>query len=53
MFDVKEISKHVTVAIGALLFGSTMIISAVGPARADTPAHGVIHQSPETISYMA
>ncbi len=53
MFDVKEIGKHVSVAICALLFGSTMILSAVGPARADTTAQAVTHEAPTVLRYMA
>lgn len=33
-----EIGKSLSAAICALLFGSTMILSAVGPARASSPA---------------
>ena len=32
--NVREISQLMSAAIAALLFGSTMILSAVGPARA-------------------
>lgn len=32
--SVREISQLMSAAIAALLFGSTMILSAVGPARA-------------------
>lgn len=36
--SVREISQLMSAAIAALLFGSTMILSAVGPARASENA---------------
>ena len=37
--SIREIGQLMSVAIAAVLFGSTMILSAVGPARAsETPA---------------
>jgi hypothetical protein len=53
MFDVKEIGKSLSIAICAVLFGSTMVLSAVGPARAETMTQASAHQSPETVRYLA
>ena len=54
MFEAKEIGKSLSIAIAAVLFGSTMILSAVGPARAsDTIVSATGHQSPETVRYLA
>ena len=37
--SVREIGQLMSIAVAAVLFGSTMILSAVGPARAsETPA---------------
>ncbi len=42
---IRDIGRVLSVAIAALLFGSTMILSAVGPARAG--------EAPATLRYMA
>lgn len=52
--DTKEIGKSLSIAIAAVLFGSTMVLSAVGPARANETivlANG--QQTPETVRYLA
>ncbi|MEK7342889.1 MAG: hypothetical protein AABZ73_03595 [Pseudomonadota bacterium] len=36
--SIREIGQLMSVAIAAVLFGSTMILSAVGPARASEKA---------------
>lgn len=51
--SAREIGQLMSVAIAAVLFGSTMILSAVGPARAGetpTPAH---EAAPATLRYLA
>ncbi|CAN5122905.1 hypothetical protein BH10PSE12_BH10PSE12_11580 [soil metagenome] len=54
MFEAKQIGKSLSIAIVAALFGSTMILSAVGPARAnETRVLAANHQSPETVRYLA
>ncbi|WP_189338358.1 hypothetical protein [Sphingobium sp. SCG-1] len=57
MFNIKQISQHISVAICAVLFGSTMVLSAVGPARANETG-GSVHsmaseKSPEVVRYLA
>ncbi|MES1986367.1 MAG: hypothetical protein V4461_15605 [Pseudomonadota bacterium] len=57
MFNIKQISQHLSVAICAVLFGSTMVLSAVGPARANETG-AAIHslaseQTPGTVRYLA
>ncbi|MFZ2996474.1 hypothetical protein [Sphingobium sp.] len=57
---VREIGKLMSVAIAALLFGSTMVLSAVGPARAsensarasETPVLAS-DTTPATLRYLA
>jgi hypothetical protein len=62
MFNTKEIGKTASIAIAAALFGSTLILSAVGPARASetiatslaTDAQtGACLQAPATARYLA
>jgi len=54
MFDTKEIGKSLSIAIVALLFASTMILSAVGPARAsETIEAAAGHNAPATVRYLA
>jgi hypothetical protein len=53
MFDVKKIGSSLSVAIAAAMFGSTMILSAVGPARADTTQLAAAHDTPATVRYLA
>lgn len=51
--NMREIGQLMSVAIAALLFGSTMILSAVGPARAsETPVLASDH-TPATLRYLA
>ena len=51
--NAREIGQLVSVAIAAILFGSTMILSAVGPARAsETPVLASDH-TPATLRYLA
>jgi hypothetical protein len=52
--QAKEIGRSLSVAIAAVLFGSTMILSAVGPARAnEAPVAGSHPCSPEAVRYLA
>ena len=61
MFNVKQISQHLSVAICAVLFGSTMVLSAVGPARANesgVASHSLAQDSgteatPGAVRYLA
>jgi hypothetical protein len=54
MSEAKEIGTSLSVAIAALLFGSTMILSAVGPARAnDTTVLAHSHMTHGTARYLA
>lgn len=57
MFNIKQISQHISVAICAVLFGSTMVLSAVGPARANETG-ATVHsmasdQTPQAVRYLA
>ncbi|MET0371680.1 MAG: hypothetical protein ABW039_09920 [Sphingobium sp.] len=49
----REIGQTLSVAIAALLFGSTMILSAVGPARASEAPMLASHTTPATLRYLA
>jgi hypothetical protein len=54
MSEAKEIGKSLSVAIAAVLFGSTLILSAVGPARAnDTTVLADSHLTPGAARYLA
>lgn len=54
MFETKTIGTNLSVAIAALMFGSTMILSAVAPARATASAPlAANQQAPETVRYLA
>ncbi|WP_336965818.1 hypothetical protein [Sphingobium aquiterrae] len=55
MFDTKEIGKSLSIAIIAALFGSTMILAAVGPARASETiaAAACLQHAPATVRYLA
>ena len=50
---VREIGKLMSVAIAALLFGSTMVLSAVGPARASETPVLASDTAPATLRYLA
>jgi hypothetical protein len=51
--SVREISQLMSVAMAALLFGSTMILSAVGPARASEAPILAAHPGPAPLRYLA
>ena len=53
MFNSKEIGKQLSVAICAVLFGSTMVLSAVGPAKASEPTTLADSHVPATVRYLA
>lgn len=57
MFTKFEIGKSLSAALCALLFGSTMILSAVGPARASTDVAQTVlaqgHTAPAAGHYLA
>lgn len=50
--SVRDIGQLMSVAIVAVLFGSTMILSAVGPARA-SEAPSPTHQNAAAPRYLA
>jgi hypothetical protein len=53
-FEVRQIGQTLSVAIAAVLFGSTMILSAVGPARAsEAVTLAASHPTPATVRYLA
>lgn len=49
----RDIGQTLSVAIAALLFGSTMILSAVGPARASEAPVLATKATPATLRYLA
>jgi hypothetical protein len=51
--NVREIGQFMSVAIAAVLFGSTMILSAIGPARASETPVPAMHDTPATLRYLA
>ncbi len=51
--NVREIGQLMSVAIAAVLFGSTMILSAVGPARASEAPVLASHDAPASVRYLA
>ena len=51
--NVREIGQLMSVAIAAILFGSTMILSAVGPARASETPILAANETPATLRYLA
>ena len=57
MFSAKQLTQHISVAICAVLFGSTMVLSAVGPARANETGAAVhslaADPTPATGRYLA
>lgn len=54
MLNNKKLGRSLSVAICAALFGSTMILSAVGPAQAsETRTMATSLESPGTARYLA
>jgi hypothetical protein len=51
--SVREIGQLMSVAIAALLFGSTLILSAVGPARASEAPMLASNTTPMALRYLA
>ena len=51
--SVREIGQLMSVAIAAVLFGSTMILSAVGPARASEAPILASSDMPAPARYLA
>ncbi|MCP1470024.1 hypothetical protein J3E64_001711 [Sphingobium sp. OAS761] len=51
--NVREAGQLMSVAIAAVLFGSTMILSAVGPARASEAPILAAKDSPAAMRYLA
>lgn len=50
---VRDIGQTLSVAIAAVLFGSTMILSAVGPARASEATVLADQTTPPALRYLA
>ncbi|WP_162854517.1 hypothetical protein [Sphingobium estronivorans] len=50
---VREIGQLLSVAIASVLFGSTLILSAVGPARASELPMPATHDCPAALHYLA
>ncbi|WP_169800555.1 hypothetical protein [Sphingobium cloacae] len=51
--EVREIGQLLSVAMGAMLFGSTVILSAVGPARASEAPMLAATDTPAALRYLA
>ncbi len=51
--NVRELGQMASVALTAVLFGSTMILSAVGPARASETPVLASDTTPATLRYLA
>ena len=51
--SIREIGQLMSVAVAALLFGSTLILSAVGPARASEAPVLATQDTPATLRYLA
>ncbi|SCW73477.1 hypothetical protein SAMN02927924_02468 [Sphingobium faniae] len=51
--EVREIGQLLSVAMAALLFGSTVILSAVGPARASEAPMLATNDTPAALRYLA
>jgi hypothetical protein len=51
--SVREIGQLMSVALAALLFGSTLILSAVGPARASEAPMLASQTTPVALRYLA
>ncbi len=51
--SVREIGQLMSVALAALLFGSTLILSAVGPARASEAPMLASQTIPMALRYLA
>jgi len=51
--SVREIGQFLSVVIASVLFGSTLILSAVGPARASEIPMLATHDCPAALRYLA
>ncbi|PNP97362.1 hypothetical protein A8G00_22255 [Sphingobium sp. SA916] len=51
--SVREIGQFLSVAIASVLFGSTLILSAVGPARASEIPMLANKECPAALHYLA
>ncbi|WP_242128397.1 hypothetical protein [Sphingobium sp. Sx8-8] len=52
-YKVREIGQLLSVAIASVLFGSTLVLSAVGPARASELPLIANHDCPAAAHYLA
>ena len=50
---VREVGQFLSVAIASILFGSTLILSAVGPARASEATVLAGQDNPAALHYLA
>ena len=50
---VREIGQFLSVVIASVLFGSTLVLSAVGPARASEAPVLACQNSPAALRYLA
>ena len=50
---VRDIGQTLSIAIVSVLFGSTLILSAVGPARASEAPLLATHNNPACLRYLA
>ena len=53
MFNAQKIGKHLSEALCAVLFGSTLILSAVGPAQASEAPKDAANCNPVAVYYLA
>ncbi|MBA4756082.1 MAG: hypothetical protein H2050_14740 [Sphingobium sp.] len=51
--SIREIGQLMSVAVAALLAGSTLILSAVGPARASEAPTSASQAAPMALCYLA
>ena len=51
--SIREIGQLMSVAVAALLAGSTLILSAVGPARASEAPASASQAAPMALCYLA
>lgn len=51
--EIREIGQLLSAAIAAVLLGSTMILSAVGPARASETPMLAAQNTPAALRYLA
>ncbi|HJT39708.1 MAG TPA: hypothetical protein VJ762_05190 [Sphingobium sp.] len=50
---IREIGQLLSIALASILFGSTLVLSAVGPARASEAPVLAGHNNPAALYYLA